>query len=291
MRLARTIACLSAAGLLAAVTGCGAKYAVTANGDHSAEVEMGHKVHVELALRGAGCGSEGEAIKGTPDWMIAPQTGASIRNGMFIATEPGTYKVTAPIPGDDGGFAEPVTIVVRGKRIAEVGPESSSVVVTEAAKEPVQDEPAEEAPKKPEPPKPLTVDTSSAKQAAPSTIELVFASANARRTSGGGEPATFTLKESRRIRMLESYHFVYGGSAPDAGYFTLVTEKGVVLGPFLTTRVVDGRTGMKNAYWYADVDFVLPAGTYTFHDSDPATWSQNAGTRGIGFCGVSALKK
>jgi hypothetical protein len=71
----------------------------------------------------------------------------------------------------------------------------------------------------------------------------------------------------------------------------LTSSEGAVLGPFRTNRVENSRSGIENAYWYADVDFVLPAGTYRFIDSDPTTWSQNSGTNGTGFCAVSALKQ
>ncbi|MFT5661382.1 MAG: hypothetical protein ACI9TV_002028 [Sulfurimonas sp.] len=41
--------------------------------------------------------------------------------------------------------------------------------------------------------------------------------------------------------------------------------------------------GAKNVYWIVYPNITLPAGKYLVLDSDPATWSHNAGTKGIGF--------
>lgn len=294
MKVSRLIAVAVSATLLTCIGGCGTRYVVTANGDPSANAVMGEKVHVALAQKGFGCSDSGSSLIGPRDWLISPSTGATVKNGMFIATEPGTYRVTSAIPPKNTDYADPCVITVAGKRVY---PSAQTVTEEEASVDQTKpvaktDSPSKATtPTRPREPRPLTVNTEPARQAKPSAIELVFSVANNRRTQGGGMPARFTLKKSRHIRMIETYHFVYGeGEAPGGGYYTIETKDGTVLGPFVTTRVVDGRTGLRNAYWYADVDFILPAGTYTLHDSDPSTWSQNTRTGGVGFCGVSALR-
>ncbi len=277
--------------LLAALTGCSNGYSVTANGDRSVEARPGEEIALHLVEGGPGCGGQ-TRVPGRHEWKVTPESGAEIEGGWFVATKPGTYEVTAPMPPDLTEFAEPAVITVTGDMVPEKPADPA------AGSEPTAAEPAEPAAAEPEPAEPepaekpaIVVDTAVAKRANPSSIELVFAVGNRGRVRGGGKPATFTLNETRRIRLLESYHLAYPGEAPAGGYITLETGDGVVLGPFETNRVEASKSGIPNAYWYADVDFQLPAGVYTFNDSHPRTWTQNAGTKGVGFCGVSAVKK
>ena len=44
-----------------------------------------------------------------------------------------------------------------------------------------------------------------------------------------------------------------------------------------------GTGGQKNCFWVVKPNIVLPPGIYTILDSSPATWSQNAQSRGCGF--------
>ena len=52
-----------------------------------------------------------------------------------------------------------------------------------------------------------------------------------------------------------------------------------------------GQGGANNAYWECRPNVVLPAGTYTVVDSDPATWAQNAQSAGRGIVEVKGAYK
>lgn len=41
-------------------------------------------------------------------------------------------------------------------------------------------------------------------------------------------------------------------------------------------------TVVRNVYWEVRLGLALPAGEYTVIASSPATWAQNAGSRGFG---------
>ncbi len=100
--------------------------------------------------------------------------------------------------------------------------------------------------------------------------------------SGPTVPTTFTINQPHLVTFIQDYHWNSAqGAAP--GTIALQDQNGVLYGPWqVTTR--DGQGGVKNAYWEVWPDVVIPAGTYTIIDSDPATWSQNAesGGRGMG---------
>ncbi len=100
--------------------------------------------------------------------------------------------------------------------------------------------------------------------------------------NGPTVPTTFTINQPHLVTFIQDYHWNSAqGAAP--GTIALQDQNGVIYGPWpVTTR--DGQGGVKNAYWEVWPDAVIPAGTYTIIDSDPATWSQNAesGGRGMG---------
>ncbi len=67
----------------------------------------------------------------------------------------------------------------------------------------------------------------------------------------------------------------------EPGTIALNKSTGETLGPW-NIEGQPGQGGIANAYWVAEGDIELPAGTYTIIDSDPETWAQNAGSRGAG---------
>lgn len=104
---------------------------------------------------------------------------------------------------------------------------------------------------------------------------------------GATVPSTFTVgSEPAHITAVVTYHYVMPSGVPTTGQISLHGPDGTVYGPWSTTGS-EGQGGIANAIWQADVDLVLPAGTYTIIDSDPATWSANEGTGGSGMFWVN----
>ncbi|MCB1539474.1 MAG: hypothetical protein KDJ25_01080 [Rhodoblastus sp.] len=90
---------------------------------------------------------------------------------------------------------------------------------------------------------------------------------------------TFTLTVPTCITSIMTYHYNGGRGAP-AGYVWLTDNARkrsygrwrVSAYPMGDRSKGDGTIGL---YWYASPNIVLPPGTYTVNDSDPATWSHN----------------
>jgi len=92
----------------------------------------------------------------------------------------------------------------------------------------------------------------------------------------------FTLAEDTYITMVQTYHY---GDEGAPGTIALESTDGTIYGPWQA----DGATGqgdVKNAYWQAPVNQVIPAGEYTFVDSKPSTWAIAPDTGGRGMCKV-----
>jgi hypothetical protein len=95
------------------------------------------------------------------------------------------------------------------------------------------------------------------------------------------EPPRFVITRPHQITYVYTYHW-NGGRGSQPGTIALRKADGTVFGPWrVTTR--SGQGGAPNVYWEASPNLVIPAGTYTVVDSDPATWSQNAQSGGKGF--------
>jgi hypothetical protein len=134
----------------------------------------------------------------------------------------------------------------------------------------------------------LSEDT--AEPADPATLEALVGVGNDFGVQNGGKPIAFTTDRVRRVRQITTYHYNLHKGTSGGGSYTIKRADGTVLGEFTVNRTADGQGGVKNVYWYADVDFELPAGSYTLEDSDPGTWGQNAQSKGIGFGAVLAVK-
>ncbi len=93
-------------------------------------------------------------------------------------------------------------------------------------------------------------------------------------------PTRFTLSRPIHLTKIMTYHW-NNGTGADPGTVALRKSSGETLGPF-DMEGRPGQGGVPNAYWIAEGDIELPAGTYTIIDSDPATWAQNAGSHGAG---------
>lgn len=104
----------------------------------------------------------------------------------------------------------------------------------------------------------------------------------------GGTAPTFVLDVTTKITEISTYHYIIGG-LPAAGTISLQSDDGTMHGPFQAIGS-EGQGGVANAYWTVKPDdLVLPAGSYIIIDSDPATFSQNAESGGVGMASVSGI--
>jgi hypothetical protein len=82
------------------------------------------------------------------------------------------------------------------------------------------------------------------------------------------------------VYFIMTYHYNYGEGAKN-GSIWLLAEDGTLHGPWKATTV--------NKFYRVAVPNVrLPTGTYVVIDSDPVTWSQNAGSKGFGHVMIKA---
>ncbi|MFZ3149668.1 MAG: S-layer protein domain-containing protein [Methanothrix sp.] len=84
----------------------------------------------------------------------------------------------------------------------------------------------------------------------------------------------FTTAEPQMITYIDTYHWNYGTGAP-GGTISLRNGDGTLYGPWEAESAID-QGEVPRGYWIAHPNEVIPAGTYTVEDSDPATWSQNS---------------
>ena len=119
-----------------------------------------------------------------------------------------------------------------------------------------------------------------------SSAKMLYDNHNDGVVKNGGNPATFELEAATTIATIENYHYAEGKGTSGGGTIGLKAEDGTIYGPW-DTETRDGQGGVPNAYWTATANVVLPPGMYTIIDSDPRTWSQNAGSRGFGMTRIA----
>ncbi|MCB1024429.1 MAG: hypothetical protein KDB79_08565, partial [Acidobacteria bacterium] len=98
-------------------------------------------------------------------------------------------------------------------------------------------------------------------------------------------PTTFRARTSYMVTSIQTYHWNNGRGTSRPGTIALIHSNGKVYGPWRASGT-PGQGGVPNAYWQVTPNAVIPAGTYTILDSDPATWSQNSQSGGKGFASV-----
>jgi hypothetical protein len=105
--------------------------------------------------------------------------------------------------------------------------------------------------------------------------------------NGPRQPTTFSLGEPRILAVIQNYHWNDArGKTP--GNMGLRDAQGRVYGPWSATGS-PGQGGVPNAYWTSRPMIILPAGSYTVIDSDPASWAQNGQSGNRGFTRVETL--
>ena len=111
-------------------------------------------------------------------------------------------------------------------------------------------------------------------------VEEMFQVTSNGSAQNGATPTTFTVSESWLVTEIKTYHWNNGiGVTP--GTIGLMAADGTILGTWQADGL-PGQGDVLNAYWVANPNIVIPAGTYTVIDSDPDTWSQNSETNGVG---------
>jgi hypothetical protein len=99
-------------------------------------------------------------------------------------------------------------------------------------------------------------------------------------SNGPTTPTRFTLDGPVRISSILTYHWNDGrGQAP--GTIALVHADGTRFGPW-SVETQSGQANAPNVNWVVRPPVTLVAGTYTVVDSHPASWAQNAESRGQG---------
>jgi hypothetical protein len=131
--------------------------------------------------------------------------------------------------------------------------------------------------------------TSAPTPAPPAKPVTVFDNGNPIAIHAGGKAPTFKLSTAATITTMTSYHYIVGGG-PSPGTLGLKSADGTMYGPW-QCKGADGQGGVKNAFWIAEPNADVPAGTYTIVDSDPSTWSTNSKAGGLGFATVNVIPK
>jgi hypothetical protein len=96
------------------------------------------------------------------------------------------------------------------------------------------------------------------------------------------EPTVFTTDKWYKITKITNYHWNDGAGA-EPGAIGLRDSSGTGYGPW----AAEGANN--NVYWSCVPDQVLPPGTYTVEDSDPATWAQNVASGGCGLTWIEGI--
>jgi hypothetical protein len=92
---------------------------------------------------------------------------------------------------------------------------------------------------------------------------------------GNGKPPNVSQDRAYTITQVCTYHWNNGAGGTSPGFISLVAADGVTYGPW-QAELVNG------VYRCVVPNLVMPAGSYTLSDSEPATWSQNSGSNGTG---------
>jgi hypothetical protein len=94
----------------------------------------------------------------------------------------------------------------------------------------------------------------------------------------GGNPK-FTLSKLTTVDSIYTYHYNQGKGQSAGQIWVVGGPNNLKYGPWAATVV-------SKFYWNVAPKINLPPGTYTVFDSDPKTWSHNAGSNNQGFAQV-----
>jgi hypothetical protein len=157
----------------------------------------------------------------------------------------------------------------------------------------VEQPPVEAPPPAPvETPPPVPVETPQAEQpqqTLPSVSDpVIYFNGNIAGVQNRPQRETaFNVNAAHRVTFIYTYHYFNQGAKP--GTIALRHSDGTVYGPWQAEGAI-GQGGVQNAYWFIRPDVEIKPGHYTVIDSDPATWSHNAGSSGSGFVEIRGVK-
>lgn len=259
----RRVAMMVPAGILVALLlGCFTNLDVTPG---SAETTAGEPVEFRAISSEGFCSRENPMdYSAGASWFV---DGKPVDGNVITIEEPGEYEVTArlTLPGNDSPMVGgPSKLVVKPRAASK---EASAAAEDEIAYSKDVPEPAD-----------------------PATLEEIMISGSGMAVFNGGKPATWKLDRDVRIREIWTYHW-NEEKGKVGGTIYIKRLDGSRVGEFPVTRTMPGQGGVPNAYWVADVDLELPAGTYVMSDSDPASWAQNDETGGVGMVWVKVAKQ
>ncbi|HSS28814.1 MAG TPA: hypothetical protein VLL50_12760, partial [Usitatibacter sp.] len=213
-------------------------------------------------------GSSGQGNAPNVNWTANVDLQLTGGSYQVVDSDPNTWSQNGQSGG--AGFS-----IIRGDRVASSTTPPPPVVTPPVSRLPPA---VVTAPPAPATAKPIT-------PSAPSgpVVELF----NNTNTDGvQNQPAPNTMVAifgiaGTHVTQLQTYHWNNGRGAKP-GTLTLKSLSGPTYGPF-PARGTPGQNNVANVNWIADVNIDLTLGTYQLIDSDPATWSQNAKSRGVGF--------
>lgn len=111
-------------------------------------------------------------------------------------------------------------------------------------------------------------------------------------TSGNAQSPTLEIKETMFLFAVYTYHWDYIRTNPAKSavvYSWLEDAAGKQYGRTSPTTWQYGQGNKEKACWYTFPLATLQPGTYTVKCSSEATWSHNAQSENLGFCGVWLL--
>ena len=114
-----------------------------------------------------------------------------------------------------------------------------------------------------------------------------FDTFNGQGIRAGGSPPTVQLTRPATVAFIQTYHYRPNGVTA-AGSLGLQGADGTLYGPWQATGS-PAPDGARNAYWTAQPNTQLPAGSYVVIDSGPGTWSTNDTAKGVGFTKVGVI--
>ena len=116
-------------------------------------------------------------------------------------------------------------------------------------------------------------------------VTLLEISSIAGVSNGPSQPSILVLSRPTTITEIRTYHWNNAqGSTP--GTIALRASDGTLYGPWPASGS-PGQGGVPNAYWTANPNAVLPAGTYEVVDSDPSSWAWASDTGGRGMVTIT----
>jgi regulator of replication initiation timing len=99
-----------------------------------------------------------------------------------------------------------------------------------------------------------------------------------------------TISSPQLITRITTYHFNHGKGDNTAGSLALKDEKGRIYCPWKKlAKNPDGTSPLR--YWTVTPMVVVPAGKYQVVDSNPATWSHNSISKGMGITWVEGVPR